>query len=41
MGVDLDQEAANLLRFQQMYQANARVLTVAKDVFETVLGAMR
>ncbi len=41
IGVDLDQEAADLLRFQQMYQANARVLTVAKDIFDTILGAVR
>ncbi|MEM9604218.1 MAG: flagellar hook-associated protein FlgK [Pseudomonadota bacterium] len=41
VGVDLDQEAADLLRFQQHYQANARVLTVAQDLFNTILGAMR
>ncbi len=41
VGVNLDQEAADLMRLQQMYQANARVLTVAKDVFDTILGSFR
>ena len=37
-GVDLDNEAANLLRFQQAFQANSRVIQVAADIFETLLG---
>ena len=37
-GVDLDQEAANLLRFQQAFQANGRVIQAAADVFDTILG---
>ena len=37
-GVDLDSEAANLLRFQQAFQANGKVIQVAADIFDTLLG---
>ncbi len=37
-GVDLDAEAASLLRFQQAFQANSRVIQVAADIFDTLLG---
>lgn len=37
-GVDLDGEAANLIRFQQAFQASGRVMQVASDIFDTVLG---
>lgn len=37
-GVDLDQEAVNLLRFQQAFQASGRIMQVASDIFDTVLG---
>lgn len=37
-GVDLDQEAANLLRYQQAFQASGRVIQVASDIFDTLLG---
>ncbi|MDG2005405.1 MAG: flagellar basal body rod C-terminal domain-containing protein, partial [Novosphingobium sp.] len=37
-GVDLDNEAVNLLRFQQAFQANGRVMQVASDIFDTLLG---
>lgn len=39
-GVNLDEEAANLILFQQMYTANARVITVSKDLFDTLLNAV-
>ena len=39
-GVNLDEEAANLLRFQQAYQAAAQVLGVADSLFQTLLGAV-
>lgn len=38
-GVNLDEEAANLIRFQQAYSANARILTTAQSLFQTILGA--
>ena len=37
-GVNLDEEAANLIRFQQLYSANARVISVARTTFDTLLG---
>lgn len=40
-GVNLDEEAANLLRFQQQYQAAAQLITTADMVFNTVLNAAR
>jgi len=36
-GVSLDEEAANLIRFQQAYQASAKVMQVASQLFDTVL----
>lgn len=40
-GVNLDEEAANLLRFQQQYQAMAQVIRIADSLFESLLGAVR
>ncbi len=40
-GVDLDEEAANLLRYQQAYQAAAQVVSVTKNLFDTLLSATR
>ena len=37
-GVNLDEEAARLIQFQQSYQASAKVLQVAQKVFDTLLG---
>jgi flagellar hook-associated protein 1 FlgK len=37
-GVNLDEEAANLIRYQQFYQANARVIDAASSLFDTILG---
>jgi flagellar hook-associated protein 1 FlgK len=37
-GVDLDQEAANLIRYQQAFQASGRAMQVASDIFDTLLG---
>lgn len=36
-GVNLDEEAARLIQFQQGYQAAAKVLQVAQQVFDTML----
>ena len=38
-GVNLDEEAARLIQFQQSYQAAAKVLQVAQSVFDTLLDA--
>jgi len=40
-GVNLDEEAANLLRYQQAYQAAAQVIAVSSTLFDTLLGAVR
>ena len=36
-GVSLDQEAADLIRFQQAYQAAAKVLQVGSQLFDSIL----
>lgn len=40
-GVNLDEEAANLVRFQQAYQAAAQVIAAANAMFDTLLEATR
>ncbi|OAZ98496.1 flagellar hook-associated protein FlgK [Halomonas sp. G11] len=37
-GVNLDEEAANLIRYQQFYQANARVIDTAGTIMDTILN---
>ena len=39
-GVNLDEEAANLIRFEQGYNASARVMQVAREIFDVLLGAV-
>jgi len=36
-GVNLDEEAAKLLQYQQSYQASAKMLQVAQSIFDSVL----
>ena len=38
-GVNLDEEAANLIRYQQAYQAAAQIITVSNTVFNSLLNA--
>ena len=38
-GVNLDEEAADLIRFQQAYQAAAQIVSVADTLFNTLLSA--
>lgn len=40
-GVSLDSEAADLIRFQQAYQAAAKTIQVAGDLFDAILQAAR
>jgi len=40
-GVNLDEEAANLIKFQQAYQAAAQSVSVARALFDSLLGAVR
>lgn len=39
-GVNLDEEAADLIRFQNAYQASARVIRVSSELFDSILGAL-
>lgn len=36
-GVNLDEEAANLMQFQQAYVASSKIITVAKETFDALL----
>ena len=40
-GVNLDEEAAKLMQYQQQYQALARSISIAGDLFQSVLNAVR
>jgi flagellar hook-associated protein 1 FlgK len=40
-GVNLDEEAANLLRYQQAYQASAQVIRAANEVFRMLIDIVR
>lgn len=40
-GVNLDEEAANMMKFQQAYMASSRIMTAANETFETLLNAIR
>ena len=40
-GVNLDEEAANLIKYQQAYQASAQLIAVANTLFDTLLSAVR
>jgi flagellar hook-associated protein 1 FlgK len=37
-GVNLDEEAANLIRYQQAYQAAGKALQIATTLFDTILA---
>ena len=39
-GVNLDEEAARLLQYQQSYQASAKVIQIAQSLFDNVLNAV-
>jgi flagellar hook-associated protein 1 len=41
VGVNLDEEAANLIKFQQSYQAAAQVVSVANTLFDSLMAAVR
>lgn len=40
-GVNINEEAANLMYYQQLYQANSKVIQAASTMFDTVLGIFR
>ena len=39
-GVNTDEEAMNIMQYQQMYQANMKVISVANDLFNSTLAMM-
>jgi flagellar hook-associated protein 1 FlgK len=39
-GVNLDEEAANLLKYQQAYQAAAQVIRIASNLFDSLIAAV-
>ena len=39
-GVNLDEEAADLLRYQQAYQAAAKVMAASDQMFKTLLNSL-
>jgi flagellar hook-associated protein 1 FlgK len=40
-GVNLDEEAANMMRYQQAYAASAQIIAVAGELFDSLLNAVR
>lgn len=40
-GVSLDEEASNLVRFQQTYAAAAKIISTSQTVFDTLLASVR
>lgn len=39
-GVNLDEEAAKLLQYQQAYQASAKMIQISQSIFDTLLNGM-
>jgi len=37
VGVNVDEEAVDLIRFQQAYQASTRVIQVARETLQSIL----
>jgi len=40
-GVNLDEEAASLIEFEQAYNASAQVISIARSIFDTLISAVR
>lgn len=40
-GVNLDEEAASLVEFEQAYNASAQVISIARSIFDTLISAVR
>ncbi|QJD57688.1 flagellar hook-associated protein FlgK [Pseudomonas sp. gcc21] len=39
--VNLDEEAANLMKFEQYYNASAQVIQIARSIFDTLISSIR
>lgn len=40
-GVNMDEEAANLVRYQQAYQASAQIVSTSQSIFSSLLAAVQ
>ena len=40
-GVNLDEEAADLIRYELAYNASAQVISVARSLFDTLINTFR
>ena len=40
-GVNLDEEAAKLIQFEQYYNASAQIIQVARSLFDTLISTFR
>ncbi|MCH2219950.1 MAG: flagellar hook-associated protein FlgK, partial [Dechloromonas sp.] len=40
-GVNLDEEAAEMLKFQRAYQASSKILEIGNQLFDTILSLGR
>ncbi|OUR92859.1 flagellar hook-associated protein FlgK [Halobacteriovorax marinus] len=41
VGVSIDEEAANMVRYQHAYEASAKIMQTADEMFKTVIGIKR
>ena len=39
-GVNLDEEGVHLIKYQQQYQANAKIISTADQLFQTLLNSI-
>ncbi|MNU08859.1 Flagellar hook-associated protein 1 [compost metagenome] len=39
-GVQLDEEAGNLIKYQQYYTASSQIIKAAQDIFTTLINAL-
>ena len=39
-GVNMDEEAGNLIRFQQAYMASSQVISTAQKLFDTLIASV-
>jgi flagellar hook-associated protein 1 FlgK len=39
-GVNLDEEAANMVKYQQAYQAASQIINIANETFQTLIAAV-
>ena len=40
-GVNIDEEAANMLKYQQLYSASAQMIRASSEMFDALIGIMR